>query len=623
MPLDLGHASAHPLSLRALTRSALEQMLGVQAGPDRREREWTVLILDDFARDVVAPIMRVGDLRSLGITLFLGLHSERQAIPYAPALYLCEPTEAAVRRIAADCVEDMYKSFGVHFLSPVSRPLLELFADGLQPRSTLVNIRVRDQYLSFVSPERDLFSLQVRNSFYTMSSDCVSERSARDFVERTASRLVHVMLTLQIVPVVVAVQRPVAEMLSASVVSKLSDMIREGLLAPSATAHRPVLILCDRAEDIATGLLQPFTYRAMLHDTLGMKLNKIQLAGKSHEVDPSDPLYAEVQALDFGEATVSVGSALSSFTADRESFTGTSEDSDVLDGAERLSSAMAGAGSLAERKRHLDSHVVMCTELNKRVKERQLDVFASLGESIVRGDRCEAEMFEKCKHTSGGVADRVRFGMVHCLSKDPADPAASDCALEYERINTPDSVAVPMAATEVAATQLAPPGAAFAYLRKMRSMQAPGAAAAGGKERGMFGLAGARKPTAFLAAGLKAASSALKGGAAPLWLPHTRVVDAVLQRGAKQERDRFLKQFVCKDPQTNMTVDVTEFKFSTAICFVVGGGNYFEYENMKLWEMQEENVGKRVLYGSTELLTGDGLLQQLAELGKELKEQSG
>eukprot|EP01065_Artemidia_motanka_P028010 TRINITY_DN3321_c0_g1_i1.p1 TRINITY_DN3321_c0_g1~~TRINITY_DN3321_c0_g1_i1.p1 ORF type:complete len:474 (+),score=141.80 TRINITY_DN3321_c0_g1_i1:741-2162(+) len=471
--------------------------------------------------------------------------------------------------------------------------------------------------MSFVSPESDMFSLQVRNSFHTMSSDRVTEEIACDFVERTASRLVHVMLTLQIVPVVVAVQRPVAEMLSASVVSKLSDMIREGLLAPSATAHRPVLILCDRAEDIATGLLQPFTYRAMLHDTLGMKLNKVQLQDRSHELDPADALYVETRRMELDEIAARFEEAVKAWEVASKKVSGEDGAPDLAEDTERLGLAMAGAGTLAERKRHLDSHVKMCAALNKCVKARRLDVFAALSGAIVRGERFDEEMLREFTTKNGECTDRVRLGMVHCLSKDPADSAGTDCLLEYEKMNAADSVAVPVSPGAEDA-QTAHPGAAFAYLRRLRSMQAPGAAAAGGKDKGMFGLAAGRKPTDFLAAGLKAASTALKGSAAPLWLPHTRVVDAVLQRGAKQERDRFLKQFSCKDPKTGKSIDVSQFQFTSAICFVVGGGNYFEYENMKLWEMQEENVGKRVLYGSTELLTGDGLLQQLAELGKEL-----
>ncbi len=48
--------------------------------------------------------------------------------------------------------------------------------------------------------------------------------------------------------------------------------------------------------------------------------------------------------------------------------------------------------------------------------------------------------------------------------------------------------------------------------------------------------------------------------------------------------------------------------------FMVGGGNYLEYESLVTWA-QRSQPPKSVMYGATELLNGEAFVQQLTELG--------
>lgn len=57
--------------------------------------------------------------------------------------------------------------------------------------------------------------------------------------------------------------------------------------------------------------------------------------------------------------------------------------------------------------------------------------------------------------------------------------------------------------------------------------------------------------------------------------------------------------------------------FREAIVFMVGGGNYIEYNSLQeLWQRNE--VVKNVIYGATEMLTGSELIEQLALLGQKM-----
>lgn len=56
-----------------------------------------VLILDRYTKEVLAPLLRVNELRRHGVTLHMLLDSERQPIPDVPAVYFVEPSETTIQ----------------------------------------------------------------------------------------------------------------------------------------------------------------------------------------------------------------------------------------------------------------------------------------------------------------------------------------------------------------------------------------------------------------------------------------------------------------------------------------------------------------------------------------------
>lgn len=72
---------------------------------DLKINKWRVLVLDQACRDILTPVLKVGDLRALGITLLLSIHDEnRQQIPDAPAIYFVMPTDENIDLIVRVCV---------------------------------------------------------------------------------------------------------------------------------------------------------------------------------------------------------------------------------------------------------------------------------------------------------------------------------------------------------------------------------------------------------------------------------------------------------------------------------------------------------------------------------------
>ena len=55
--------------------------------------------------------------------------------------------------------------------------------------------------------------------------------------------------------------------------------------------------------------------------------------------------------------------------------------------------------------------------------------------------------------------------------------------------------------------------------------------------------------------------------------------------------------------------------FKEAVVFMIGGGNYLEYESLSLYASKSQPP-KNILYGATDIIWPEAFAKQLADLGK-------
>ncbi|KAB0369026.1 hypothetical protein FD755_019031 [Muntiacus reevesi] len=104
-----------------------------------RIREW-VLIYDRFGQDIISPLLSVKELRDMGITLHLLLHSDRDPIPDVPAVYFVMPTEENIDRMCQDLRNQLYESYYLNFISAISRSKLEDIANAALAASAVTQV---------------------------------------------------------------------------------------------------------------------------------------------------------------------------------------------------------------------------------------------------------------------------------------------------------------------------------------------------------------------------------------------------------------------------------------------------------------------------------------------------
>jgi len=114
-----------------------------------------------------------------------------------PVIYLVEPTSENIRLISSDLQRSLYQTAYVNFLSSIPRSLLEEFAAQTAQNNTSDKIaQVYDQYLNFIVSEPDLFSLGLKDVYYTLNSVQTKEDIIESCVDRIVGGLFSLVVTL-------------------------------------------------------------------------------------------------------------------------------------------------------------------------------------------------------------------------------------------------------------------------------------------------------------------------------------------------------------------------------------------------------------------------------------------
>jgi hypothetical protein len=98
-------------------------------------------------------------------------------------------------------------------------------------------------------------------------------------------------------------------------------------------------------------------------------------------------------------------------------------------------------------------------------------------------------------------------------------------------------------------------------------------------------------------------------------LPITKMVEALMDLKTHPDTDEFL-YYDPKLPKKSdgRTPPKSKVIFQDAVVFIVGGGNYMEYQNMQ--EYAQRTKKNNIIYGVTELVNAHQFLAQLAKLGE-------
>ncbi|EDV23629.1 uncharacterized protein TRIADDRAFT_57033 [Trichoplax adhaerens] len=573
------------------------------------EPNWKVLIYDGYGQDIISPLLTVGDLRDLGVTVHLPLMSDREPIPDVPAIYLVVPSSENVDRIIQDCRNQLYDSYYLSFISPISRNRLEDLAMGTIHANSVSQIsKVYDQYLNFICLEDDLFIPRYHDvemlSYHALNSTDAKDTDIEVIRDILVDSLFSALATLGTVPIIRCPRGNAAEMVAEALDKKLRENLRnsrtclfsgDSVVGGQFNFQRPLLIILDRNTDFTTILHHTWTYQALVHDLLNMELNRvnIQESSSSEEIGASSAKAQKPKCYDLnsdsdsfwsfhkGSPFPSVAEAIqvtldeyrnseddikklkSTMGLEDESLAVVSaavENSLSNDHTSKLSSAVSSLPELLEKKKSIDMHTNIATALLEHIKNRKLDSYFELEEKLMSKSSIGADL-EKYTTT-------LRNAGVNLTSFDYVKKMKSFAKMTLK--------------PSIASDSKSSVGQVFSRIMKTGSK--------------------------FVMEGVKNLAFKTKD------LPVTRIVDALMESRSIAE----IEDYRYFDPKLLRASDGsaahTKNPFQEAIVFMVGGGNYVEYQNL-IDYAKRQTVQKHITYGCSELMTASHFLQQLERLG--------
>ena len=563
------------MDIRKQQKQAILKMLALNEDDETSAEapiDWKVLILDEPCRELLAPLVSVNELRARGVTLHAPIESPRDALGDVAAVYLCRPSAANAARIAKDAAQALYGALHCNWSRRAERKVLEGFArelaaapprEGLPAAEDLVR-SVWDRHVDFVALEPRLFHLRLQRR---LKEVCGAGLAAPE-----------------------------------RVLEEVAEEVAAGLFCACAAvgAARPLVVLLDRADDLAAPLRHAETYQALVDDVLDHRGGRATFVDNdaSRTVDlrvDEDAFYAQHAARSFPDVIDASADALAQLRARENALRARGGGE-----ADGLAETVGELPRLLERKKRLELHTAVLGAVMKQVVAREVPRYAEAEEPRAAAADVEGLLGEGAK---GTVDDKLRLLGVAGLQGGLDDDAFAALAAAAGCAEGPDRA------------RLARGVAAIGEARKLAAA-APAPVAEAADDEGLASVlakAQAGAKTVAAAAASKVGSLLSRASA----LQAVRAVGNLFEARPGTEHDTWLELDAKVGPAAYAT-DAAPPKLPAAetpldaIVFHVGAGSYLEHHAL---QRAFAEGPRTVCYGAADLADPTAFLEEIMELG--------
>jgi hypothetical protein len=311
----------------------------------------------------------------------------RRPMPAMRAIVFVRPTTASLKAVGQELEAALYSSYTLCFSNVVSTEQLNALANC--DAQELVT-RVEECFADFVAVNKDLMIVAPPNA-----------APVTNVVARTVQGITAACLALKRNPLI---RYQKSSSMASRVANELSATMRREAELFDYQARDTVILLLDRADDVVTPLLTPWTYQALLHELVGLDNNRLTLPGQAAEesyvfCQTDDAFFADNMCANWGDLCQNVKTFVDKYKAS------VNVDRDSAQSMEELKALIAKLPQAKQLSGAVAKHTAVVMHLSETIKARQL---------------LDMSMLEQNMLTESSAGDH--WQRVVELSKNPAVP---------------------------------------------------------------------------------------------------------------------------------------------------------------------------------------------------------
>ena len=537
-----------------------------------------------------------------------------------------------------DLKEDKYSEFYVNFTTTLKRDLLETFASKVSETGKADRIKqVYDQYLDFVVTEPELFSLELPGTYSIINNPQSSEDTINDICDTIAVGIFNTVITVGTIPIIRAQRGGAAELVAQKLEGKLRDYVNSTrqFSNSSNSFERFVLVLVDRNVDIASMFSHSWIYQCLVFDVFKLARNTITIPTvneqkeevlKKMDIDPNDYFWLANSHLPFPDAVENVENELTKYKKEAEEITRktgvhnlTDLDPSGQNDTLQIQEAVNKLPMLTARKATIDTHMTVLAGLLKQLESKGLDSFFELEQTPDSAKSRQAFLDALNDGKTNNIDDKLRTFIIMYLTSQEVLP--SDFVNEVEKYfkNVDCKIGALKYIYELREmtklSSMALQNKSLESSTSVSSQYKEGNASQllSGLSSKLYGLTEGRiQGVGSLISGIKNFLPEKKT------IPITNIVEAIMDPiNSSKKNLNITNEYLYFDPKISRGSHEKLPKSQTynkSLVFVVGGGNYFEYQNLQEWAHQNENTSKKVIYGSTDIIRPNDFLKEIRGL---------
>lgn len=337
------------------------------------------LVYDQHGQNLIAPVMKIGNLLDCNIIHHANIDSKREPLPDLPVIYLVEPTLSNFKLIAKDARDKLYDMMIVNFTKPLES--LKPFADEMQ-------LSKQAHRVISVSSECIGGFQSITPKFFTWPQ---YDHSITPFTEGRLANSVYIDMLAQNIYCLnqsLNLGAPIMRV-AGDFMTKLSVKLTS--VYKQTPQGKPFLFIpLTRSDDMNTPLYHSWQYLSLIKDIFKINNNAFvfkedeKAAPQNFEICmKTDDILKENAYTGFDEAAPNVDKALNQWKTEYETLN--AKRANLSEFSTGLTSAIDAIPKMTEKKRKIDMHVSLATKILQEIKMREIDKLQDFEEEAMRG----------------------------------------------------------------------------------------------------------------------------------------------------------------------------------------------------------------------------------------------